>query len=90
MSEEINRKLQCFSREISEQTQNSDLMAWVEKLETALSSGLRRIPMANEEITLIADYPIDKIRKHVLFEYSQVSKDMPLTAKGQLDDYFLL
>lgn len=78
-----------FDQPLAYLTQNSDLMAWIEKLEAALSSGLRRMPMVDEEMTLIADYPTDKIRKHVLFEYSQVSKDMPLTAKGKLDDYFL-
>lgn len=70
-------------------TQKSDLITWAEKLEAALCSGLRRIPMIDEDATLIADYPIEDIRKYVLSEYIKASKNIPTPAKARLDDYFI-
>jgi hypothetical protein len=64
-------------------------MTWAVKLEAALCSGLRRIPMVDEDATLIADYPTEDIRKCVLLEYIKVSKNIPILAKARLDDYFI-
>ena len=69
-------------------TLNSDFSSIIEKIEVALDLGLYRIPLVDDNMTLIADFPLKSIRKYLISEYKLIRQGLSLAQKVRLDDYF--